>query len=119
MREAGPVKAFEDVPIELNDPTRVVKIRTHLGLEEKWNLIKFLRTNSDIFACSHVDMCGISPDIVTYVLNMDPKAVPVRQKRRMLGRKGPSFSRRSAISYWLTASIKNPSIPNGYRISYL
>lgn len=50
MKDAGLVEALEDVPIDLDDPTRIIKIGTHLETDDKWNLIKFLRTNNDVFA---------------------------------------------------------------------
>lgn len=34
-REAGPVEALEDVLVDLDHPTQIVKIRTQLGLEDK------------------------------------------------------------------------------------
>lgn len=84
-KEAGLVGAMIDVPIDLDDPTRIVKIGACLGMDNIWNLIKLLRTNSDIFTWSHANMYGISPEIVIHVLNINPKFVPVRQKRRSLG----------------------------------
>lgn len=83
--EVGPVGALEDVPVDLDNPTRIVKIGAYLGTENKWNLNKLLRTNNDKFVGSHADMCGISLEIVTYVLNINPKVIPVWQKRRSFG----------------------------------
>ena len=85
MKEAGPVGTLVDVPIDLSDTTRVVKIGASLGRTVMFKLIELLRTNNNVFAWSHADMCGISPEIVTHVLNIDSKFPPVRQKRRSLG----------------------------------
>ena len=46
------------------------------------NLTDFLRANLDVFAWTHSDMCGISPTVASHMLNIDPKYVPVKQKRR-------------------------------------
>ena len=46
------------------------------------NLIDFLRAKLDVFAWTHSDMCAISPAIASHMLNIDPKHVPVKQKRR-------------------------------------
>jgi hypothetical protein len=36
----------------------------------------------EVFAWSHEDMPGISPEKIVHVLNVDPEVKPVRQKRR-------------------------------------
>ena len=77
-KEAGPVGTLIDIPIDLSDTTRVVKIGASLGRTIMFRLIELLRTNNDVFAWSHADMCDISPKIVTHVLNIDPKFPPGR-----------------------------------------
>ena len=37
-----------------------------------------------MFAWSHSDMVGIDPNIISHVLNIDPKHPPKQQKRRPL-----------------------------------
>jgi hypothetical protein len=41
-------------------------------LAKAWN-------NQDIFAWSSADLKGVSRDVMEHVLNVDPKAKPVRQ----------------------------------------
>lgn len=41
-----------------------------------------LRTDLDALAWTHFDMCGISPAIAIHALNIEPKYVLVKPKRR-------------------------------------
>jgi len=45
----------------------------------------FLKSNLDVFAWSHADMCGISPEIAVHALNINPMFTPIKQKRRTQG----------------------------------
>ena len=51
---------------------------------KKWRdlVINFLKANKDCFAWSHEDMTGISPDVITHKLNVDPEHKQVKKKRR-------------------------------------
>jgi hypothetical protein len=44
--------------------------------------VDFLRRNMEVFAWSHKDMLGISPEEIVQILNVDPDMKPVKQKRR-------------------------------------
>jgi hypothetical protein len=57
-----------------------VKIETHLTPEVRDSLITFLQ-NMELFAWTHEDMPGISPNDALHQLNMDPSMKPVTQKR--------------------------------------
>ncbi|CAL8996497.1 unnamed protein product [Prunus brigantina] len=59
-----------------------VRIGTSLSQELRSDLIAFLRLNSEVFAWSYNDMPGISPDIISHRLSINPAVRPVRQKRR-------------------------------------
>ena len=67
----GPSEELEEVLIDENDPTRRVKIGKKLKAEVRAQLIEFLRRNQDVFAWSHKDMVGISPTVISHVLNVD------------------------------------------------
>ncbi|XP_060962172.1 uncharacterized protein LOC133032297 [Cannabis sativa] len=66
------------------DPTKVLRIGKSLEPEEKEKIIKTLRAATDVFAWCQEDMTGISPHVVTHVLNVNPDMPPVQQKRRPL-----------------------------------
>lgn len=46
------------------------------------NLVEFLTTRLDAFVWEHGDITGISSDVITHKLNVDPNYTPVQQKRR-------------------------------------
>ncbi|XP_059436327.1 uncharacterized protein LOC132169285 [Corylus avellana] len=85
-----PVEPLEDV--ELGEG-KVVKVGTQLASGIRDALITFLQRNMEVFAWTHEDMPGISPDDIHHQLNVDPSMKPVRQKRRKF-----SFERNMAIA---------------------
>ena len=62
--------------------TKTTRIGTTLSPKMRTRLIEFLKENLDVFAWSHEDMPGISPKIIQYKLNVNPKRKPVQQRRR-------------------------------------
>jgi hypothetical protein len=61
---------------------KVLQIGTCLTQEIREGLVDFLCRNMEVFAWSHVDMPGISPEEIVHVLNVDPNMKPVKQKKR-------------------------------------
>jgi hypothetical protein len=74
-----PAEPVEEVSV---GEGRVLQIGTCLNGEVRNNLINFLQRNMEVFAWSHEDMPGISPEKIVHVLNVDPGMKPVKQKRR-------------------------------------
>ncbi|KAL0391200.1 UNVERIFIED_CONTAM: Transposon Ty3-G Gag-Pol polyprotein [Sesamum calycinum] len=50
------------------------------------HLIQFLKKNKEVFAWTMTDLHGISPDVITHKLSVNPSAKPVKQKKRMAER---------------------------------
>lgn len=73
---------MDDVPLVEGDPTRNLKIGSKLTESIRRRLVDFLRSNSDCFAWSHLDMPGIDSEVIMHQLQVDPSHQPVRQKRR-------------------------------------
>ena len=48
--------------------------------EVEANLIELLMDRLDVFAWEHEDITGISWDVMTHKLNVDPNYAPVQQK---------------------------------------
>lgn len=71
-----------DVPIDDNNDSKILKIGSQLYLQAQQELVEFLQANLDVFAWTHSDMCGISSGIASHTLNIDPRYIPVKQKRR-------------------------------------
>jgi hypothetical protein len=59
---------------------KVMQIGTYLIHEIREGLVDFLRRNIEVFAWSHEDMLGISPEEIVHVLNVDPAMKPVKYK---------------------------------------
>jgi hypothetical protein len=79
-----PAESLEEVSI---GEGRVLQIGTRLNNEVREGLVNFLHRNIEVFAWSHEDMPGISPEEIVHVLNVDPDMKPVKQKRRSSHRK--------------------------------
>jgi hypothetical protein len=72
-------KPLEEVSI---GEGRVLQIGACLDKEVREGLVKFIHRNVKVFAWSHEDMSGISPKEIVHVLNVNPGAKPIKQKRR-------------------------------------
>ena len=68
--------------VDEHDPSRVLKIGSHLNHEIRDSLISFLKENLDVFAWSHTDMVGIDPEVMCRRLIINPNKKGVRQKWR-------------------------------------
>ena len=68
----SPVEDIEKIGIDGLDSASKIKIGTLLSLEVRDAIIACLRRNRDMFAWSHSDMKGISPEIMCHYLNVDP-----------------------------------------------
>jgi hypothetical protein len=44
--------------------------------------VSFFHRNIEVFAWSHEDMPGISPEKIVHILNVDSNMKPIKQKRR-------------------------------------
>ncbi|KAL0373904.1 UNVERIFIED_CONTAM: hypothetical protein Sradi_3306100 [Sesamum radiatum] len=81
------VEAVEELKIiDLSENgERTTKIGTSMRPSTEEQLIRFLKENQEVFAWTMTDLHGISPDVITHRLNVDPNAKPVKQKKRMFG----------------------------------
>ncbi|XP_050258827.1 uncharacterized protein LOC126703798 [Quercus robur] len=76
------MEILEAVELVEGNADRTTRIGTTLSPEMRAKLIKFLKGNLDVFAWSHEDMPGISPEIIQHRLNVDANRKPVQQQRR-------------------------------------
>ena len=76
--EFKPLTAEEAVVVNLGDSQNVreVKIGESLSPSEATRMTELLREYQDIFAWSYADMPGLDPNIVEYVLPIDPSILP-------------------------------------------
>ena len=81
---ARPIEELIKVQMDPSEPNRVVKIGKGLKNELMRQLTEFLCQNQDVFAWTHIDIVGIRPKIMYHWLNINPHAIPVRQKQKVL-----------------------------------
>ncbi|CAL1413287.1 unnamed protein product [Linum trigynum] len=88
----GAVDSEIELPLDPDDPSRVVRLSAHLPEHMRLPMINLLREYADLFAWSPEDMPGVSRDLMEHKLSVKPESVPVQQKRR-----GASLARRVAM----------------------
>ena len=116
---------LEEVCIDEEDTTMVIKIGKNLEAAVPAQLVEFLRKNSNVIPWSHKDMVSISPTLISHVLNIDKNHPPVRQKRRLLDKerskalkeeverlKENGFIRETYYPAWVSNPVLVPK-PNG------
>ena len=81
-KEEDRIEALETVELVEGEANKTTKIGTTLSPEMRTKLIRFLKENLDVFAWSHEDMLGISPEVIQHKLNVDPEQKLVQQRRR-------------------------------------
>ena len=73
------MEALETVALAEDETTKTARIGTTLSPGMRTRLIQFLKENLDIFAWSHEDMPGISPEVIQHKLNVNPERKPSPQ----------------------------------------
>ena len=81
--EKEKVEALETVELVDEEPTKTTKIGTNLNDLMKKELVQFLKKNLDIFTWSHIDMPGITTEVIQHRLNVDPEKKPIQQRQRV------------------------------------
>lgn len=82
--ELEPVNELEDVPIDQNDPSKIIKIGWNINKKLQEELIRFIEHLLDVFAWTHANMVGIDPTVICRAVNIDPNVFLIRQKRILL-----------------------------------
>ncbi|KAL2237789.1 UNVERIFIED_CONTAM: hypothetical protein Sindi_0970600 [Sesamum indicum] len=79
-----PSGEYKKVQLMLEEPDKTTRIGANMK-DGEMAMIEFLKRNADIFAWSPSDFTGIDPGVIVHRLNVDPKAQPVQQKKRLFG----------------------------------
>ena len=72
-----PVESLETIPLSPDDDNWQVRVGSQLEGPEKEEVVRCLRAYAEIFVWTPADMPGISPDIISHRLNVQPGARPV------------------------------------------
>ena len=100
------------IPVDPKDPNKVLNVGSQLNASIQNILISFLEANLDVFAWTHADMYGISPEIAVHTLNIDPKFTPVKQKRRTQGPERSAALKEEVDRLMENNFIKESTYPN-------
>ena len=65
-----------------DDLERFFQVGAQLPLQEKEELVEFLRRNVDVFAWDAYEAPGLNPEFICHRLNVDPLATPKKQPPR-------------------------------------
>ena len=76
-KEEDKMEALEIVALTEGETTKMTRIGTTLGPGMRTRLVQFLKENLDVFAWSHKDIPGISPEVIQHKLNMNLERKPV------------------------------------------
>ena len=63
-KEEDRIKALEIVELVEGEANKTTKKGTTLSPDMRTRLVRFLKENLDVFAWSHEDMPGISPEVI-------------------------------------------------------
>ncbi|XP_074342037.1 uncharacterized protein LOC141679433 [Apium graveolens] len=83
--KTGPAEDTISIPVDKDDPNKVLKVGSQLSDEMRESLTCFLITNLDVFAWSHSEMEEIDPGVMCHRLNIFPNCTGIRQKCRPVG----------------------------------
>jgi len=86
LSQRGPRKSLitQDY-IDESDPKRCVGVGHDLDPAIREDLVTFLKENKDSFAWSSANLRGISLEVTSHKLNVDPTYRSIKQKRGKLG----------------------------------
>ena len=76
-KEEDKMEALEIVALIEGETTKTTRIGTTLGPGMRTRLVQFLKENLDVFAWSHEDIPGISPEVIQHKLNVNLERKPV------------------------------------------
>jgi hypothetical protein len=93
QRLVEPTEELEVVVLDDEKPHKTMNIRTRMDERLREFIIKFLKSNLDVFTWTHDNMLGIDPSTIFHKLNVDPSIQPIKQKRRVF-----TLDRNQAIS---------------------
>jgi len=65
-----------------NDPEKFFQVGAKLPLQEKEQLVEFLKENVDVFTWSAYEAPGINPSFIYHQLNVNPSIIPKRHPPR-------------------------------------
>ena len=93
------------------DPEKFFQVRAQMPLQEKEDLIEFLKRNIDVFAWDACDAPGIDPAFICHHLNVNPTITPKKQPPRRPSRDHADAIRDEVTKLKRARAIKEVFLP--------
>ena len=98
-------ESLEKVAVD-NSPERFFQVGSEVPLQEKGELIRFLRRNVDVFAWDTYDAPGVDPSLICHYLNVNPSSIPKKQPPRHPSKEHADAVRDEVMKLKKTGAIK-------------
>ena len=82
-----------------------------LPIQEKGELIGFLRKNVDVFAWDAYDAPGVDPSLICHYLNVNPSSIPKKQPPRRLSKEHANAVKDEVMKLKKAGAIKEVFYP--------
>ena len=96
------------------DLEKFFQIGAQLPLQEKEELVEFLKRNINLFAWDTCDAPGIDPAFICHHLNVNPTITPKKQPPRRPSREHTDAIRDEVMKLKRAGAIKEVFYPNGW-----
>ena len=103
--EGAKCEDLEKVVIK-GDSKKFFQIGAQLPLQEKEELIKFLKRNIDVFAWDACDAPGIDPAFICHHLNVNPSITPKKQPPQRPSKEHANVIRDEVVKLKRSGAIK-------------
>ena len=103
--EKAKCEDLEEVVIG-DDPEKFFRVGAQLPLQEKEELIEFLKRNIDVFAWDACDAPGIDPAFICPHLNVNPSITPKKQPPRRPSREHADAIKDELVKFKHAGTIK-------------
>ena len=105
MDEGVKCEELEKVTIDI-DKEKNFQIGVQLPLQEKEELLAFLRKNVDVFAWSSYETFGVDPNFIYHYLNVNPTIIPKKKSPRCSFREHAEAVKEEVIKLKRVGAIK-------------
>ncbi|XP_050260035.1 uncharacterized protein LOC126705135 [Quercus robur] len=103
-------ESLEKVAVD-NNPKRFFQVGSELPLQEKGELIGFLRRNVDVFAWDAYDAPGVDHNLICHYLNVNPSSIPKKQPPRCPSKEHADVVRDEVMKLKKVRAIKDVFYP--------
>ena len=93
------------------DSEKFFQVSSELPLQEKEELIDFLRENLDVFAWDAYEAPGVDPDFICHHLNINPSVTPKKQPLRRPSKEHANAVRDEMMKLKKAGAIKEVFYP--------